>query len=58
MQGSDSEGYKNVLKHRTVTLAAEEAKWTGKVAPIMDPAKVHDVVESFRTKSERSFAAS
>ena len=42
----------------TVTLAAEEARWTGKAAPIMDPAKVHDVVESFRTKSERPFAAS
>ena len=50
VQGSDSEWYKNVLKHPTVTLAAEEAKWTGKAAPIMDPAKVHDVVESFRTK--------
>jgi hypothetical protein len=37
---------------------AEEAKWTGKAAPIMDPARVHDVVESFRTKSERSFAGS
>src|SRR6185295_17844578 len=30
VQGSDSEWYKNVLKHPTLTLAAEEAKWTGK----------------------------
>ena len=35
VQGSDSEWYKNVLKHPTVTLAAEEAKWTGKAAPII-----------------------
>jgi hypothetical protein len=50
VQGSDSEWYKNVLKHPTITLAVKGAKWTGKAAPITDPAKVHDVVESFRTK--------
>jgi deazaflavin-dependent oxidoreductase (nitroreductase family) len=50
VQGSDSEWYRNVLKHPEVTLAVEGAKWTGKAAPITDPAKVHDVVESFRTK--------
>src|SRR5258705_11947657 len=33
-QGSDSEGYKNVLKHPTGTLAAEGATGTGKAAPI------------------------
>ena len=50
VQGSDSEWYKNVLKHPAITLAAKGAKWTGKAAPITDPAKVHDVVERFRTK--------
>ena len=50
VQGSDSEWYKNVLKHPAVTLAAKGARWTGKTVPITDPAKVHDVVERFRTK--------
>jgi hypothetical protein len=50
VQGSDSEWYEHVLKHPMVTLAVEGAKWTGKTVPITDPAKVHDVVERFRTK--------
>jgi hypothetical protein len=50
VQGSDSEWYKNVLQHPTVTLAVDGAKLTGKAVPITDPAKVHDVVERFRAK--------
>ena len=51
VQGSDSEWYKNILKQPTITLAVKgAAKWTGKTAPITDPAKVHGVVERLRTK--------
>ena len=50
VQGSDSEWYKNVLKHPTITLAVKGAKWTGKASPITNPPKVLDVVERFRAK--------
>lgn len=48
--GSDSEWYKNVLKHPTISIAAGRATWTGKAIPITDPAKVHEVVDKFRAK--------
>ena len=48
--GSDSNWYKNVLKNPTLTLAAKGVKWTAKATPILDAAKVRDIVEKFRAK--------
>src|SRR5215475_16079507 len=48
--GSDTEWYKNVLEHPTITLGAKGAQWTGRARPITDRAKVHAVVKRFRAK--------
>ena len=48
--GADSDWYKNMLKNPTITLAAKGTTWTAKATPIKNAAKVHDIVEKFRTK--------
>jgi hypothetical protein len=50
VKGSDTEWYKNVLKSKTVRLAADGATWTAQAIPITDPATVAQVVERFRSK--------
>jgi deazaflavin-dependent oxidoreductase (nitroreductase family) len=50
VKGSDTEWYKNVLKSKTVRLAADGATWTAQVIPITDAPTVAHVVERFRSK--------
>ena len=51
VKGSDTEWYKNVLKNRTITLAAKGARWTArKVTLIKDRARVRKVADMFRAK--------
>lgn len=48
--GSDSQWYKNVLSNPMVRLAAGDAEYTARATPVTDPARVAEVVESFRAK--------
>ena len=48
--GSNTEWYKNVLEHPTITLSAKGARWTGRARPITDRARVRAVVRRFRAK--------
>jgi len=48
---SDTEWYKNLLKNRTIALAAKGAKWTArKVTVIKDRGRVRKVADLFRAK--------
>ena len=48
--GSDSQWYKNLLKTPTIRLAAGDTEYSARAVPVTDPAKVDEVVESFRAK--------
>jgi deazaflavin-dependent oxidoreductase (nitroreductase family) len=48
--GSDSQWYKNVLKTPAVRLEAAGAEYSARATPVTDPAKVDEIVESFRAK--------
>src|SRR5215475_14762701 len=48
--GSNTEWYKNVLEHPTITLGAKGARWTGRARPITERGKVRAVVKRFRAK--------
>jgi len=51
VKGSDTEWYKNLLKNRTIALAAKRAKWTArKVTLIKERARVRKVADMFRAK--------
>ena len=51
VRGSDTGWCKNLLKNRTIALAAKGAKWTArKVTVIKDRGRVHKVAEMFRAK--------
>jgi len=51
VRGSDTEWYKNLLKNRTIALAAKGAKWTArKVTVIKDRGRVRKVADLFRAK--------
>ena len=50
VKGSDSDWYKNILKASTMRLNAGGREWSAQVKPIIDKAKVQDVVEKFRAK--------
>lgn len=50
VKGSDSEWYKNILAHPSMTLSAGRTRWEARPKPITDPARVRDVVEKFRAK--------
>ena len=51
VKGSDTEWYKNLLKNRTIALAAKRAKWAArKVTLIKDRARVRKVADMFRAK--------
>ena len=51
VKGSDTEWFKNLLKNRTITLAAKGTKWTArKVTLIKDRARVRKVVDMFRAR--------
>ena len=48
--GSNTEWYKNVLEHPSITLAAKGTRWTGRARPITSRARVRAVVKRFRAK--------
>jgi deazaflavin-dependent oxidoreductase (nitroreductase family) len=48
--GTDSQWYKNVLRHPTVRLAAGGAEYTAQATPITDPARAAEVVQLFRAR--------
>jgi hypothetical protein len=50
IHGSDSPWYKNVVKTPAIRLAAGGAEYSVRATPVTDPAKVDEVVESFRSK--------
>jgi hypothetical protein len=51
VKGSGTEWYKNLLKNRTIALAAKGATWTAKrVTLIKDRARVRRVADMFRAK--------
>jgi hypothetical protein len=50
VKGSDSEWYKNVLKTRTIELAAKGASRKTKVTPITEAARVRGIADKFRAK--------
>jgi hypothetical protein len=48
--GSDTQWYKNVLKHPIITVKAGEDTAQFTVAPLTEPGQVSAVVEKFRSK--------
>jgi uncharacterized protein len=50
IHGSDSPWYKNVVKTPAIGLAAGGTAYGARATPVTDPAKVGEVVESFRAK--------
>jgi hypothetical protein len=48
--GSDTQGYKNVLKNPSIRIGAGEAKAEFKVVPVTDATQVSSGVEKFRAK--------
>jgi deazaflavin-dependent oxidoreductase (nitroreductase family) len=48
--GTDSQWYKNVLRHPMVRLAAGGAEYTAQATPITDPARAAEVVQLFRAR--------
>ncbi len=50
IHGSDSAWYKNVLKVPTVRLSADGARLTARAAPVTDPVRVGEIVDSFRAR--------
>jgi hypothetical protein len=48
--GSDSQWYKNVLKTPTIRLAARGTEYSARATPLIDAARVDEVVDSFRVK--------
>lgn len=48
--GSDSQWYKNVLRTPAIRLTAGGAEYSARAVPVTDPAKVDEVVDSFRAK--------
>lgn len=50
VRGSDSEWFKHVRKKPAICIAAGRAEVTALARPILDAAKVREVVEKFRAK--------
>ena len=50
VKGSDTQWYKNVLKNRSMRIAARGAEAEFSAVPITDPKQVSSVVEKFRGK--------
>lgn len=51
VKGSDTEWFKNLLKNRTITLAAKGRRWTArKVTLIKDRARVRKIADMFRAR--------
>ena len=50
VQGSDTNWYRNVLKHPTVKISAHGQEISGEAKTITDSNKVKTIVEKFRSK--------
>jgi deazaflavin-dependent oxidoreductase (nitroreductase family) len=50
VKGSDTQWYKNVLRHPTIRIDARGAQAEVKPVPVTDPKQVSSVVEKFRAK--------
>jgi len=50
VHGSDTQWYKNALKHPSIRVEARDANAVLQVAPITDSSRVSSIVEKFRTK--------
>jgi deazaflavin-dependent oxidoreductase (nitroreductase family) len=50
VNGSDSDWYKNLLKHPTIRLSAGNADLSTRATPITKPAKVGQILDKFRAK--------
>jgi hypothetical protein len=50
VKGSDTQWYRNVLKNRSISIAAGDAKAEFNAISITDPKEVSSVVEKFRAK--------
>jgi deazaflavin-dependent oxidoreductase (nitroreductase family) len=50
VQGSDTQWYKNVLRHRSIRIAAREAEAELNAVPVTDAKTVSSIVEKFRAK--------
>jgi deazaflavin-dependent oxidoreductase (nitroreductase family) len=50
VKGTDTEWFKNLRVHPTLTLTADSAPWTGRAQTITAPGEVHEVVEKFQKK--------
>lgn len=50
VQGSDTQWYKNALRHRSIRIAARDAEAEFKAVPVTAPKSVSSVVEKFRAK--------
>jgi deazaflavin-dependent oxidoreductase (nitroreductase family) len=48
--GSGSDWYRNVLKSRTIRIAASGAEASAQATPITDPETVNDIFQEFRAK--------
>lgn len=50
VQGSDTQWYKNLLRHREIGIAARGVEAEFHTAPVTDPKAVASIVEKFREK--------
>ena len=50
VQGSDTQWYKNLLRHREIGIAARGVEAEFHTAPVTDPTAVASIVEKFREK--------
>lgn len=50
VQGSDTQWYKNVLRHREIGVAARGVETEFHAAPVTDPKAVASIAEKFREK--------
>jgi hypothetical protein len=50
VRGSEADWYRNVRKTPMIRLTANDARGTAKATPVVDPARVSEVVDKFRAK--------
>jgi len=50
VQGSDTQWYKNLLRHREIGISARGVEAESHTAPVTDPKAVASIVERFRKK--------
>ena len=48
VQGSDTQWYKNVLRHREIGISARDVEAEFRAAPVTDPKAVASIAEKFR----------